>query len=79
MKSDLKAVYAATRVAARDIPLVEMTPDNFVSVIASKYLAGYGMAGSLGRFRNSAYIAMRSLLGRWKVVRAGKIRQVRWP
>jgi len=35
---------------------VDLTPDYFGFVGASKYLAGYGLAGSHGRFRNLPYI-----------------------
>ena len=35
---------------------VALTPDYFGFVAASKYLAGYGLAGSHGRFRNLPYI-----------------------
>jgi hypoxanthine phosphoribosyltransferase len=35
---------------------VDLTPDYFGFVGASKYLAGYGLAGSRGRFRNLPYI-----------------------
>ena len=35
---------------------VDVTPDYFGFVGASKYLAGYGLAGSQGRFRNLPYI-----------------------
>ena len=35
---------------------VDLTPDYFGFVGASKYLAGYGLAGTHGRFRNLPYI-----------------------
>lgn len=35
---------------------VDVSPDYFGFVGASKYLAGYGLAGSHGRFRNLPYI-----------------------
>jgi hypoxanthine phosphoribosyltransferase len=56
---------------------VDLKPDYFGFVVASKYLAGYGMAGSRGRFRNLPYIATRPVKGHRSGVRAGKTRQVR--
>jgi hypoxanthine phosphoribosyltransferase len=56
---------------------VDLKPDYFGFVVASKYLAGYGMAGSRGRFRNLPYIATRPVKGHRSAVRAGKTRQVR--
>ena len=55
---------------------VDLKPDYFGFVAASKYLAGYGLAGSRGWFRNLPYIGVRPSQGR-RVARAGKIRQVR--
>jgi hypoxanthine phosphoribosyltransferase len=56
---------------------VDLKPDYFGFSVASNYLAGYGMAGSRGWFRNLPYIAARPLQGRGRAVRAGKTRQVR--
>jgi hypoxanthine phosphoribosyltransferase len=56
---------------------VDLQPDYFGFVVASKYLAGSGMAGSRGRFRNLSNIATRHVKGRRSAVRAGKTRQVR--
>jgi len=56
---------------------VDLKPDYFGFVVASKYLAGYGMAGSRGQFRNLPYIAARPVKGHRSAVRAGKTRQVR--
>jgi hypoxanthine phosphoribosyltransferase len=56
---------------------VDLKPDYFGFAVASKYLAGYGMAGSRGRFRNLPYIAARPVKGHRSAVRAGKTRQVR--
>jgi hypoxanthine phosphoribosyltransferase len=55
---------------------VALKPDYFGFLVASKYLAGYGLAGRRGWFRNLPYIAVRPVQGR-RVARAGKIRQVR--
>jgi len=84
-------LYPASRVAsrvARSLRLVVLVdkphdrrvvlkPDYFGFTVASKNLAGYGLAGSRGWFRNLPYIAVRPVQGRRRVVRAGKIRQVR--
>ena len=56
---------------------VDLRPDYFGFAVASNNLAGYGLAGSRGWFRNLPYIAVRPVQGRRRVVRAGKIRQVR--
>jgi hypoxanthine phosphoribosyltransferase len=56
---------------------VDLKPDYFGFVVASNYLAGYGLAGSRGWFRNLPYIAERPMQGRRRAARAGKIRQVR--
>jgi hypoxanthine phosphoribosyltransferase len=56
---------------------VDLKPDYFGFSVASNYLAGYGMAGSRGWFRNLPYIAARPVQGRRRAVRAGKTRQVR--
>jgi hypoxanthine phosphoribosyltransferase len=56
---------------------VDLKPDYFGFAVASNYLAGYGLAGSRGWFRNLPYIAARPVQGRRRVARAGKIRQVR--
>jgi hypoxanthine phosphoribosyltransferase len=55
---------------------VDLKPDYFGFAVASKYLAGYGLAGSHGRFRNLSFIGVRPPQGR-RVSRAGKIRPVR--
>lgn len=56
---------------------VDLKPDYFGFVVASNYLAGYGLAGSRGWFRNLPYIAARPMQGRRRAARAGKVRQVR--
>ena len=56
---------------------VDLKPDYFGFAVASNDLAGYGLAGSRGWFRNLPYIAVRPVQGRRRVARAGKIRQVR--
>jgi len=56
---------------------VDLKPDYFGFAVASKYLVGYGLAGSRGWFRNLPYIGVRPLQGRRRVARAGKVRQVR--
>jgi hypoxanthine phosphoribosyltransferase len=51
---------------------VDLKPDYFGFAVASKYLAGYGLAGSRGWFRNLPYIVVRPAQGRRRVARAGK-------
>jgi hypoxanthine phosphoribosyltransferase len=55
---------------------VDLKPDYFGFAVASNYLAGYGLAGSHGQFRNLSFIGVRPPQGR-RVSRAGKIRPVR--
>jgi hypoxanthine phosphoribosyltransferase len=55
---------------------VDLEPDYYGFAVASKYLAGYGLAGSHGQFRNLSFIGVRPPQGR-RVSRAGKIRPVR--
>jgi hypoxanthine phosphoribosyltransferase len=56
---------------------VDLKPDYFGFAVASKYLAGYGLAGSRGWFRNLPYIGVRPVQGRARMARAGRTRQVR--
>jgi hypoxanthine phosphoribosyltransferase len=51
---------------------VDIKPDYFGFAVASKYLAGYGLAGSRGWFRNLPYIGVRPAQGRQRISRAGK-------
>jgi hypothetical protein len=72
-------VHPMPRHAGRDVFVLDPRPNYFGIVLASKYVAGYGPASSLGRFSNLPYIVVRPAQGRRKVARAGKIRQVRKP
>ncbi len=56
---------------------VDLKPDYFGFAVASNDLAGYGLAGSRGWFRNLPYIAARPVQGGRRLARAGKVRQVR--
>lgn len=56
---------------------VDLKPDYFGFVAASNYLAGYGLAGSRGWYRNLPYIGARPPQGRRLSARAGQARQAR--
>lgn len=60
---------------------VDLKPDYFCFVAASKYLAGYGLAGSRGWYRNVPYVGVQprrarglGLAGRSPVARKGRKR-----
>lgn len=55
---------------------IDVKADYFGFCIASKYVSGYGLAGSRGHYRNLPYIGVRQ--GRRRVG-AGRSRQVRKP
>jgi hypoxanthine phosphoribosyltransferase len=55
---------------------VNVQPDYFGFSVASKYVAGYGLAGSRGWFRNLPYIGVRPRQPRG-AARRGQVRKVR--
>lgn len=57
---------------------VDLKPDYFGFSVASKYVVGYGLAGSRGLFRNLPYIGVRAAQRRLRG-HAGRTRQVRNP
>jgi hypoxanthine phosphoribosyltransferase len=58
---------------------VDIKPDYFCFEAASKYLAGYGLAGSRGWYRNLPYVGVqpRRVRGRGKAQSTSKIGRVR--
>ncbi len=51
---------------------VDLRPDYFGFSAASKYLAGYGLAGAQGTYRNLAYIGVLRWAGRQSAGPEGK-------
>jgi hypoxanthine phosphoribosyltransferase len=71
-----RSLRLAVLVDKRDDRRVDVKPDYFGFSVASKYVAGYGLAGSRGWYRNLPYIGVRPSKGRG-VVRRGQVRKVR--
>jgi len=71
-----RSLRLAVLVDKREDRRVDVKPDYFGFSVASKYVAGYGLAGSRGWFRNLPYIGVRPSPGRG-AVRRGQVRKVR--
>jgi hypoxanthine phosphoribosyltransferase len=71
-----RSLRLAVLVDKHDDRRVDVKPDYFGFSVASKYVAGYGLAGSRGWYRNLPYIGVRPSKGRG-VVRRGQVRKVR--
>ena len=58
---------------------VDLKPDYFCFAAASKYLAGYGLAGSRGWYRNLPYVGVQPRRARAgaAALRVGKVRRAR--
>ncbi len=71
-----RSLRLAVLVDKREDRRVNVQPDYFGFSVASKYVAGYGLAGNRGWFRNLPYIGVRPSKGRGGV-RTGQVRMVR--
>jgi hypoxanthine-guanine phosphoribosyltransferase len=58
---------------------IDLKPDYFCFAAASKYLAGYGLAGSRGWYRNLPYVGVQPRRARTgaSLGRSTKVRRVR--
>jgi hypoxanthine phosphoribosyltransferase len=71
-----RSLRLAVLVDKRDDRRVDVQPDYFGFSVASKYVAGYGLAESQGWFRNLPYIGVRPRQPRG-AARRGQVRKVR--
>jgi hypoxanthine phosphoribosyltransferase len=76
LESRPRSLRLAVLVDKSDDRRVDVKPDYFGFSVASKYVAGYGLAGSRGWYRNLPYIGVRPSKGRG-VVRRRQVRKVR--
>jgi hypoxanthine phosphoribosyltransferase len=74
-----RSLRLATLFDRPDARRVEIKPDYFCFAAASKYLAGYGLAGSRGWYRNLPYVGTqpRQSRGRAKDQRTPLVQRVR--
>jgi hypoxanthine phosphoribosyltransferase len=76
LEASPRSLRLAVLVDKREDRRVDVRADYFGFSVASKYVAGYGLAGSRGWFRNLPYIGVRPSEGRGGI-RRGQVRKVR--